>query len=409
MARKLRSKIATRSARLALPISETPVWETVSRTAAGTVRVGYRRNKGTGSYVGGISNGKGGYKTWTLEGVVPDDFENADGVNVYNFEQAADLIRKLARGENGSGSGEKPATVADAIDGYRSSLRARGAEERNANRIRDRLPAGLLARPITLLAANELCRWRDGLLDDGLSRGAVTRLCAALKAALSYAAKRDSRIVARPWTDALERLPGAWKPVDKTLSDDAVKRIVAAAYGLSAEYGRLVNVLATLGVRLSQAIRITVGDQQADLSNPRVMVPTSKKGRRREAGLTPVPIPVALATELSMAAAGRDPTAPLLACNGAAWATHVAVKLFAKATAAAVVEATSSNLRHSAICRMLIRGTPIRLVASLHDTSTAMIERTYAKHIAEYSDDVVRAGLLDCSVPTDEKVVALRR
>jgi hypothetical protein len=58
---------------------------------------------------------------------------------------------------------------------------------------------------------------------------------------------------------------------------------------------------------------------------------------------------------------------------------------------------------------MLIRGTPIRIVASLHDTSTTMVERTYAKHITAYSDDVVRAGLLDCSVPPDEKVVALRR
>jgi integrase len=89
--------------------------------------------------------------------------------------------------------------------------------------------------------------------------------------------------------------------------------------------------------------------------------------------------------------------------------THVAVKLFAKAAAAAGIPATAYSLRHSAITRMLIRGTPVRMVAALHDTSVAMIEKTYGRFIAEYSDDVVRAGLLDCSVPTDEKVVALRR
>jgi integrase len=71
------------------------------------------------------------------------------------------------------------------------------------------------------------------------------------------------------------------------------------------------------------------------------------------------------------------------------------------------IEATAYSLRHSAITRMLIRGTPVRVVASLHDTSVAMVERTYSKHIAEYSDDVVRAGLLDVAVPADGKVMML--
>jgi hypothetical protein len=58
---------------------------------------------------------------------------------------------------------------------------------------------------------------------------------------------------------------------------------------------------------------------------------------------------------------------------------------------------------------MLLRGTPVRIVASLHDTSVAMIERTYSKHIATYSDDLVRGGLLDVAVPADGKVVTLAK
>ena len=41
-------------------------------------------------------------------------------------------------------------------------------------------------------------------------------------------------------------------------------------------------------------------------------------------------------------------------------------------------------LRHSSIVRMLLRNVPIRLVASLHNTSVAMIEKHYSKYITEH-------------------------
>jgi integrase len=407
MARKIQSKLASRTARLKIPRNDKPIWETVSRTAVGTVRLGYRPTK-VGCWVGAVSDGREGYKTWTLKGVVPDDHEDANGSTVLSFDQAVERIRKIARKESGD-AGDAPATVADALDAYRNDLCVRDADAGNAGRLRGRLTAALLARPVALLTTTELTGWRDALLAEGLSRGAVTRLCTIMKAALNLIAKRDSRIEKKPWTDALGRLPGSWRPIDRTLPDDAVKQIVTAAYGLSADYGLLVNVLATTGVRLSQAQRITVGDLQ-DRNNPRVLIPTSRKGRRREAGHTPVPIPVGLAAELSTAARGRIPSAPLLVCDDKAWVTHVAVKLFAKAAAAAGIETTAYSLRHSAITRMLLRGTPIRIVASLHDTSVAMIEKTYGRFIAEFSDATVRSGLLDCTVPAvDGKVVSIGR
>ncbi len=61
-------------------------------------------------------------------------------------------------------------------------------------------------------------------------------------------------------------------------------------------------------------------------------------------------------------------------------------------------------LRHSSIVRMLLRNVPIRLVASLHNTSVAMIEKHYSKYITEHSiDDITRAGLL--SEPAREPAV----
>jgi hypothetical protein len=57
--------------------------------------------------------------------------------------------------------------------------------------------------------------------------------------------------------------------------------------------------------------------------------------------------------------------------------------------------------------RVLLKNVPIKLVASLHNTSTKMIEKHYAKYITEHSDDVPRHALLQPESPVGENVVAL--
>jgi hypothetical protein len=52
--------------------------------------------------------------------------------------------------------------------------------------------------------------------------------------------------------------------------------------------------------------------------------------------------------------------------------------------------------------------TPIRVVASLHDTSVAMIERTYSKFITDHSDALSRRALLDTTRLVGENVVTLK-
>jgi integrase len=328
-----------------------------------------------------------------------------------SFDQAADLVRRLARAGNGDSDPTAPVTVESAVDDYRKDLCARGSDAANADRLQKHLSAALRARPVAALTVRELRHWRDGLLDSGLSAGSVSRICSALKATLNHATCLDERIERRPWNDGLARLPGAWKPVDRTLPDDAVRAIIDAAYAHSADFGLLVNVLATTGARLSQVQRIAVRDLQADRENPRVLLPNSKKGRRREAGHTPVPIPVGLAAELSAAARGRDPGAPLVTSAGALWITYRVMDLFEEVAKAAGIKATSYSLRHSAIVRMLLRNAPVTLVAKLHDTSVKMVEKTYGRYIAEYGDAAVRAGLLDYTpAPSGDKVVvAIRR
>jgi hypothetical protein len=56
-----------------------------------------------------------------------------------------------------------------------------------------------------------------------------------------------------------------------------------------------------------------------------------------------------------------------------------------------------------------LQNVPIRVVASLHNTSVAMIEKTYSKSITEHSDEISRTALLqhEPTTPLADNVVLL--
>ena len=67
-------------------------------------------------------------------------------------------------------------------------------------------------------------------------------------------------------------------------------------------------------------------------------------------------------------------------------------------------------LRHSSIVRQLLRGVPIRVVVSHHDTSVAEIERTYSRFITgDPTEALTRATLLDLAKPAASNVVKLAK
>lgn len=189
--------------------------------------------------------------------------------------------------------------------------------------------------------------------------------------------------------------------------------IISAAYAVSREFGLLVEVAAVTGARISQLARLEVGDLQGDRSDPRLMMPSARKGRsRKRIERRPVPIPTNLAMVLKQAGAGRPGEAPLLTKpSGELWRHSDHRHPFERAVTRAGLdpaEVTIYALRHSSIVRQLLANTPIRVVATLHDTSVVMIERTYSKFITDHSDALSRRALLDTTRPIGENVVALK-
>jgi integrase len=403
MARRLRAPtLETRAARLRLKVRRKPYFVPI----APGISLGYRRNLGPGSWLVRCADGKGG--AWTKGFSTADDFEDAGGDVVLDFWAAQVRARELVRGKHTDAS--KPVTVAEALDEYERDLAVRGGLVAHVQRVRRLLTSVLLQRPVGLLAMRELRRWRDGEIARGLKPGSVTRTAAALKAALNYAAAQDPSITNRSaWTIGLASLPDSHVArTNAVLSDAEVRGVVAACYADSERLGLLAEVLAVTGARPVQVARLLVGDLQAD----RLLMPRSAKGRgRKRIDRRPIPIPPTLVAKLKAAAGDRPADASLLQRpDGCAWQTSGSdhSRPFARALAAAgLPKVVPYALRHSSITRALQRGLPPRLVADAHDTSVAMLERNYAKYIADHSDAALRTAQIDLAPSTDVKVVPL--
>lgn len=307
------------------------------------------------------------------------------------------------------------ATVGDALDRYEVDLKVRNGDAANVSRVRQHLSTTILDQAVADLTVDDLKAWRDGLVD-GLAAATVNRTVTPLRAALNMAADSDQgrTIFSRAaWEIGLKSLADAEEARNVVLADGVVAKLVGAAYGESQAFGLFVEVAAVTGSRCSQIAGLTVADLQMG-DEPRLMMPSSKKGKgvkgvRRQ----PLPIPISLANKLRDVSCGRRDTETLLLRNtGEPYADsnhHVrpwarvrkAAQLDEEAMAPYVLkEITIYALRHSSIVRQILCSVPLRVIAALHDTSVAMIERNYSRFIASQADGIARATLPTFTVPT---------
>jgi integrase len=394
------ARLETRTARLKLKVRKKPYDFT---SISPGISLGYRRCVSAGRWIVKVADGHGGH--WTKVVGIADDHEDADGEHVLDFWQAQDKARALARGKDAGG--HRPATLAEALSDYEADLIARSASPTNARRARTLLTSTLLAKPVALLTARELKHVRDGALAKGAKPASVNRVLRGLKAALNLAAVHDERITnARAWRVGLAALPDAHRARNVILTDAQVRTLVTAAYAENDAVGILVEATAVTGARISQLARLDIADLQADRPDPRLMMPSSRKGRgHKRIERKPVPITADLAAKLERAAGNRAPTDPLLLrSDGKPW--QPANADYRQPVINAVARAgldpktvTLYSLRHSSIVRALLAGVPARVCAVQHDTSVAMLERTYSAFIADHSDAVGRRGLLDVASP----------
>jgi integrase len=387
------TQLETRTARLKLKPRRKPY---PARVAPG-VTLGYRRNQGVGTWSAIVADGASG--SWMKRLAWADDQEDANGKEVMTYWEAQDAARKLARATDGLADGDRPASVAEAIEAYRLDLAARGGNEWNATGLIPKLTPALLAKLVSQLTKKDVIGFRNALVASGIVAATVNRYMTQFVAALNHAAALDDRITnTKAWT--LEILPAARNARRIVLSDDKVLAIVAAGYRQTHEWGLVVDVLAETGTRISQALRLDVMDL---LPGDRLDMPVSRKGKgQKVAEKKPVPITPALAAKLRRHAARRKSGERLLVDGGGKpWASNCQNKLFPDTVKATGLDSsiTSYALRHSSIARQLLAGVPAAVVASNHDTSIKEIQAHYAKYITDVSDTVTRRALLGTDPP----------
>jgi integrase len=206
----------------------------------------------------------------------------------------------------------------------------------------------------------------------------------------------------------LRSLPSAEIARHALLTDDQIRRAVEAAYGIDQDLGALVLTLAATGGRFSQIARITVADVQVEAE--RILVPTSAKGKGPKArARIAVPVGADVIGRLMPLIKGRASEESLLTrwihrqVSATTWervervpwsvASHMQRGWRKALKAAGLPHVEAYALRHSSIVRQLREGLPVRVVAGLHDTSTAMIERHYSAHILDMADELARRAI----------------
>src|ERR1700682_4970131 len=218
MARKVRhSSLESRTARLKLAVRRKPY---PGPSLARGVALLYRRNKTNGTWVLKASDGHGAY--WTKAIAEADDHDESNGKTILNFFQAQDVAKKLASGEDGSAD-TAPISVDSALKDYRRDLEARNANPYNAEHPRFHLTSVLLSKPVALLTATELKKWRDSLLGT-MAPSTINRLCRCVCAALELARQHDERIKnQKVWETGLAGLPDAQEARNVIIPDEKVR------------------------------------------------------------------------------------------------------------------------------------------------------------------------------------------
>lgn len=275
------------------------------------------------------------------------------------------------------------------------------------------------ATQLDALTEGKLIAWRQGLASH-LRETSRARCASDLKAALNDFYRGHRKRLPPDFAEIVRIGLASPRTAQETPSGiserqildlSTIRKIIHASFEVDEDHdlGRLVFALAGTGARFSQLARMKVCDVQ--VARSRLLVPPSRKGKKRIASHTPVPVGQDLVNALLPIVEGRDPDEPLFCrwrhvqTGPAQWkrdsrgpwtsAPEMTRPWNAACERAGVAKVVPYALRHSSIVRSIAAGLPLRLVAALHDTSTAMIERHYSRWIVDGLEELAATVVVE--------------
>jgi len=389
MSRKVRnSLLESRSSRLRLPVARKPAFV---RVAPG-ISLGYRRNQSAGTWVLRVADGRAG--SWTRAIGFADDHDEADGHRFFDYWQAQERAKTVARRETGA-PGAEPITVRSAADTYLDWLTAKN--RRTAADTRGRLNHHFLPtfgdRLITSLTKTMLDRWLASMVPNSddpdqvrRSKDSANRVLTMVKALLNHAMRDPSN---RLSDDSAWRLVKPFQGVSKArdtrytdeevhrlidgAADAAVRNLIMGAYLTGARYGELAEARVSHFDPRAKTLRVNVG----------------KTGTRT------IILQTSAAEFLNTLTERRGPDEFLLVrSDGRRWKKSDQTRPVKDALKKAGLAPDGSlyALRHTYVSRAIEGGVPLNVIADNCGTSVRMIEKTYAKILAEKRRDFIERG-----------------
>jgi integrase len=362
--------------------------------------LGYRRGKLAGKWVARIYTGARSYHVEVL--CTADDTAEADGVQVFNFWQAADKARAFASEWRQPSSG--PYKVKDAVRDYVHHLEGRASHRDTELRLAAYAIPALGEKPVSKLTSEQLKVWLRDIAKAPrrarTGRGAPQRhrhadpkdpestrqrqlsankILGQLKAALNFAFNEGKVASDRAWR-RVKPYKGVAQARARYLSTEEARRLINASEG---DFRLLVQAALLTGCRYGELCRLKVGD--FDNASATLFVGQSKSGRSRRVYLTAEG--QAFFRELVI---GRKGTEPML---HKAWNPSQQLRPMNEACVRAGISPHISfhGLRHSYASLSAMGGVPLPVLAqNLGHTSTRMVEAYYGHLAPNYVAEAVR-------------------
>jgi integrase len=390
------SVIDTAAKRAKLPLRKNPYWHGVSGGRGG-LSLGFRPSaKGAGAWVAKVvidgrrieeRIGLAESKDATLVNAAMS-FPTA---TTTTLEWGKRQVAAIDAGRVAEDAAKIP-TVRLLVDEYVASRKARTGRSGSASSLKLHISNDTKVADIKLkkLTAADIEGWR-ARLPVHLMPSTKNRLLNDLRAALYAGVLKNRRTI--PAHIPAEIKVGTKAESGETaarrqlLTDSQVRDAIYAAFAVDPDFGELTLLAGSTGARFSQMAQLAVADLQ--IANRRVMMPSSKKGKNRKAGMkVAVPLEASVIERLSKGLK-RDRRGPWKEAYEVEKHWAAVVKL------ASLPEGTVMYaLRHSSIVRGLRAGLPVRLVAALHDTSIKMIEQHYSAFIIDMTEELARKSLM---------------
>jgi integrase len=389
MARKVRNSVLeSRSNRLKLRIAKKPAFVRIGPGLS----LGYRRNQTSGTWVLRVANGRGGARTAAIG--FADDHDKADGNQFLDFWQALERAKVAARRQGGA-PGAEPLTVRLAGETYLDWLTAKNP--RTAADTRGRLNRHFLPkfrdRSVMSLTKTMLDKWLASMVvksDDPerirQSKDSANRVLTMVKALLNHAMRDPSNGLTddSAWR-FVKPFHGVSKPRDIRYTDDEVRRLVDSDGDLA--LANLITGAYLTGARYGELAEARISHFDARTKTLRVNV--GKTGTRT------IILQTSAADFFNRLATRRSPEDFLFVRNdGSRWKRSDQTRPIKDALKKAGLAPDGSiyALRHTYVSHAIEGGVPLNVIADNCGTSVRMIEKTYAKILAEKRRDFIERG-----------------